>query len=83
VDDDALVTVTIRKRTLTALAPFLLAVPNLGGLMSYFRAGDAAERAVEARNTAEDARDTSETALTFAIDEDEICAKWVQGKLSP
>ena len=81
--DGALLTISIRKSTLAYLAPFLLAVPNLGGLMSYLRTGAAMEQTQKAAQHVRDVGSVAETALEFAIDEDEICTRWVQERLTP
>jgi hypothetical protein len=79
----ALVTITVRKSTLAYLGPILLAVPNMGGLMSYLRAGDAMEQTQAQAQDIRDVGNVAETALEFAIDEDEICTRWVQERLTP
>jgi len=79
----ALVTITVRKSTLAYLGPLLLAVPNMGGLMSYLRAGDAMEQTQAQTQDIRDVGSVAETALEFAIDQDEICTRWVQERLTP
>tara|TARA_R110000751_G_scaffold57809_6_gene122489 strand:+ start:1358 stop:1615 length:258 start_codon:yes stop_codon:yes gene_type:complete len=81
--DAALLTITIRRSTLAYMAPFLLAIPNMGGLMSYLRAGDAMEQTQAQTQDIRDVGSVAETALEFAIDEDEICTRWVQERLTP
>ena len=81
--DAALLTITIRRSTLAYMAPFLLAIPNMGGLMSYLRAGDAMEQTQAQTQDIRDVGNVAETALEFAIDEDEICTRWVQERLTP
>jgi len=83
-EPDELLTVTIRKSTLYALMPVIMCVPNVGGIMSYFRAGEAVDQAQEATVNAAEARDMSaevdvkaEAALDFAIDEDAVCRQWM------
>lgn len=82
-DPDAYITLTIRRSTLAYLAPVLMAVPNVGGFLSYLRADDAVDAGKAAVAMSTDARDTADSALTWAIDPDDVCAKWVQEKLSP
>jgi hypothetical protein len=79
----ALITITVRKSTLAYLGPLLLAVPNMGGLMSYIRAGDAMEQTQRTAEHVRDVGNVAESALEFAIDEDEICTRWVQERLTP
>ena len=83
-EPDELLTITIRKSTLYALMPVIMCVPNVGGIMSYLRAGDAADQAQEAKANAAEARDMTvevdgkaEAALDFAIDEDAVCRQWM------
>mgnify|MGYP003650688546 FL=1 len=81
--DAALLTITIRRSTLAYMAPFLLAIPNMGGVLSYLRAGDAMEQTQAQTQDIRDVGNVAETALEFAIDEDEICTRWVQERLTP
>ena len=81
--DAALLTITIRRSTLAYMAPFLLAIPNMGGVLSYLRAGDAMEQTQAQTQDIRDVGSVAETALEFAIDEDEICTRWVQERLTP
>lgn len=81
--DAALLTITIRRSTLAYMAPFLLAIPNMGGVLSYLRAGDAMEQTQAQTQDIRDVSNVAETALEFAIDEDEICTRWVQERLTP